>query len=57
MISGAIAGGSPDFSIREINQWYRQILGASMRLWEDFLNVMRLVWQKKVSPHIYRTYT
>ena len=34
----------PDISIREIFQHHRQIVGAPMGNWQDFLDVTRLVF-------------
>ncbi|PLR77028.1 hypothetical protein CU633_12480 [Bacillus sp. V3-13] len=56
VLSGATAGDSPDLSIREIYQRHRQILGAPMGNWEDFLQVTELVWKGKLQPSIHKVY-
>jgi NADPH:quinone reductase-like Zn-dependent oxidoreductase len=56
VLSGATAGDFPEISIREIYQWHRQILGAPMGNWEDFLQVTDLVWQGKLRPQIHEVY-
>lgn len=53
VLSGATAGDFPEISIREIYQWHRQILGAPMGNWEDFLQVTDYVWQGKLHPQIH----
>lgn len=57
VLSGATAGDKPDISIREIYQWHRQILGAPMGNWEDFLQVTDLVWKGKLKPHVHKVYS
>jgi NADPH:quinone reductase-like Zn-dependent oxidoreductase len=56
ILSGATAGDFPEISIREIYQWHRQILGAPMGNWEDFLQVADYVWQGKLRPQIHAVY-
>lgn len=56
VLSGATAGDSPDLSIREIYQRHRQILGAPMGNWEDFLQVTNLIWNGKLHPTIHKVY-
>ncbi|RFU65044.1 zinc-binding dehydrogenase [Peribacillus glennii] len=56
VLSGATAGDSPDLSIREIYQRHRQILGAPMGNWEDFLQVTNLIWSGKLKPSIHKVY-
>ncbi|WP_019153119.1 alcohol dehydrogenase catalytic domain-containing protein [Robertmurraya massiliosenegalensis] len=52
VLSGATAGDFPEISIREIYQWHRQILGAPMGNWDDFLQVTDYVWQEKLNPQV-----
>lgn len=56
VLSGATAGDFPEISIREIYQWHRQILGAPMGNWKDFLQVTDSVWQGKLHPQIHAVY-
>jgi NADPH:quinone reductase-like Zn-dependent oxidoreductase len=56
VLSGATAGDFPEISIREIYQWHRQILGAPMGNWEDFLQVTNYVWQGKLRPQVHAVY-
>jgi NADPH:quinone reductase-like Zn-dependent oxidoreductase len=56
VICGATGGDSPDLSIREIYQHHRQILGAPMGNWQDFLNVTRLVFSGQLIPEVYAVY-
>jgi NADPH:quinone reductase-like Zn-dependent oxidoreductase len=56
VISGATGGDTPDLSIREIYQSHRQILGAPMGTWEDFIQVTGLVWRGVLRPHIHAVY-
>lgn len=57
ILSGATAGDFPEISIREIYQWHRQILGAPMGNWEDFLQVTDSIWQGKLHPHVHAVYS
>ncbi|MEK4148696.1 zinc-binding dehydrogenase [Robertmurraya sp. FSL W8-0741] len=52
VLSGATAGDFPEISIREIYQWHRQVLGAPMGNWGDFLQVTEQVWQGKLNPQV-----
>jgi NADPH:quinone reductase-like Zn-dependent oxidoreductase len=56
VICGATGGDKPDFSIREVYQHHRQILGAPMGNWQDFLNVTRLVFTGQLIPEVYAVY-
>ena len=56
VLSGATAGDFPEISVREIYQWHRQILGAPMGNWEDFIQVTDYVWQGKLHPPIHSIY-
>jgi NADPH:quinone reductase-like Zn-dependent oxidoreductase len=56
VISGATGGDRPDLSVREIYQRHRQILGAPMGGWEDFLQVTSLVWRGVLRPHVHAVY-
>ncbi|MDN7241647.1 zinc-binding dehydrogenase [Planococcus sp. N028] len=56
VLSGATAGDFPEMSIREIYQWHRQVLGAPMGNWEDFLQVTECVWQGKLNPQVHAVY-
>jgi NADPH:quinone reductase-like Zn-dependent oxidoreductase len=56
VICGATGGDRPDISIREIYQHHRQILGAPMGNWQDFLNVSRLMFSGQLQPEVYRVY-
>lgn len=56
VICGATAGDRPDFSIRELYQSHRQILGAPMGNWQDFLDVTRLVFSGRLVPEVYAVY-
>ena len=56
VICGATAGDNPDLSIREIYQHHRQILGAPMGSWQDFLQVTRLVFTGQLIPEVYAVY-
>ena len=56
VICGATGGDNPDLSIREIYQHHRQILGAPMGNWQDFLNVTRLVFSGQLIPEVYAVY-
>ncbi|MGG3470559.1 zinc-binding dehydrogenase [Neobacillus pocheonensis] len=56
VLSGATAGDFPEISIREIYQWHRQVLGAPLGNWEDFLQVTDYVWQGKLKPQIHAIY-
>jgi NADPH:quinone reductase-like Zn-dependent oxidoreductase len=56
VLSGATAGDFPEISIREIYQWHRQVLGAPMGNWEDFLQVTECVWQEKLHPQVHAVY-
>jgi NADPH:quinone reductase-like Zn-dependent oxidoreductase len=56
VISGATGGDFPEISIREIYQRHRQILGAPMGNWKDFLQVTDLVWKKKLNPQVHAIY-
>jgi NADPH:quinone reductase-like Zn-dependent oxidoreductase len=56
VICGATGGDNPDLSIREIYQHHRQILGAPMGNWQDFLNVTRLVFTGQLIPEVYAVY-
>lgn len=57
VLSGATAGDFPEISIREIYQWHRQILGAPMGNWEDFLQVTDSIWQGKLHPQVHAVYS
>ena len=57
VISGATGGDSPDISIREIYQHHRQILGAPMGNWQDFLDVTRLAFSGKLVPEVHSVYS
>jgi NADPH:quinone reductase-like Zn-dependent oxidoreductase len=56
VICGATAGDRPDISIREIYQHHRQILGAPMGNWQDFLDVTRLVFSGQLEPEVHAVY-
>ena len=56
VLSGATAGDFPELSIREIYQHHRQVLGAPMGSWEDFIQVTSLIWRGKLKPIIYQVY-
>jgi NADPH:quinone reductase-like Zn-dependent oxidoreductase len=56
VLSGATAGDFPEISIREIYQWHRQVLGAPMGNWEDFLQVTDYIWQGKLTPQVHAVY-
>jgi NADPH:quinone reductase-like Zn-dependent oxidoreductase len=56
LICGATAGDHPDISIREIYQHHRQILGAPMGNWQDFLSVTRLVFDGRLAPQVHAVY-
>jgi NADPH:quinone reductase-like Zn-dependent oxidoreductase len=56
LICGATAGDAPDISIREIYQYHRQILGAPMGNWQDFLDVTRLVFDGRLVPEVHAVY-
>ncbi|PLR86579.1 hypothetical protein CVD25_03695 [Bacillus canaveralius] len=56
VLSGATAGDFPEISIREIYQWHRQVLGAPMGNWEDFLQVTDYVWLGKLKPQVHAVY-
>lgn len=56
VICGATGGDRPDISIREIYQRHRQILGAPMGNWQDFLDVTRLVFSGKLVPEVHAIY-
>ncbi len=56
VISGATGGDNPDISIREIYQGHRQILGAPLGSWQDFLDVTRLVFQGALVPEVFAVY-
>lgn len=56
ILSGATAGDFPEISIREIYQRHRQVLGAPMGNWEDFLQVTSLIWRGKFKPIIHKVY-
>lgn len=56
ILSGATAGDFPEISIREIYQKHRQVLGAPMGNWEDFLQVTDCVWKGKLRPQVHAVY-
>jgi NADPH:quinone reductase-like Zn-dependent oxidoreductase len=56
LICGATGGDRPDISIREIYQHHRQILGAPMGNWQDFLSVTRLVFDGRLVPEVHAVY-
>jgi NADPH:quinone reductase-like Zn-dependent oxidoreductase len=56
VICGATGGDNPDLSIREIYQHHRQILGAPMGNWQDFLDVSRLVFNGQLQPEVHAVY-
>lgn len=56
VICGATGGDQPDLSIREVYQHHRQILGAPMGNWQDFLDVSRLVFRGQLVPEVYAVY-
>ncbi|MFD1038410.1 zinc-binding dehydrogenase [Virgibacillus byunsanensis] len=57
ILSGATAGDFPEISIREIYQHHRQVLGAPMGNWEDFLQVTNLIWRGEIKPIVYKKYS
>ncbi len=57
VICGATGGDRPDISIREIYQHHRQILGAPMGNWQDFLDVTRLAFSGKLVPEVHSVYS
>jgi NADPH:quinone reductase-like Zn-dependent oxidoreductase len=56
VICGATGGDRPEISIREIYQHHRQILGAPMGNWQDFLDVTRLVFDGRLVPEVNSVY-
>jgi NADPH:quinone reductase-like Zn-dependent oxidoreductase len=56
VVCGATAGDSPEISIRELYQHHRQILGAPMGNWQDFLDVTRLVFNGRIEPEVHAVY-
>jgi NADPH:quinone reductase-like Zn-dependent oxidoreductase len=56
VICGATGGDRPDISIREVYQHHRQILGAPMGNWQDFLDVTRLVFSGQLVPEVFKVY-
>ena len=56
VICGATGGDRPDFSIREVYQYHRQILGAPMGNWQDFLQVTRAVCNGQLRPEVHAIY-
>lgn len=49
---GATAGNQPQFDIREVYQRHRRIIGAPMGNWDDFIQVMRLLFAGEITPII-----
>jgi NADPH:quinone reductase-like Zn-dependent oxidoreductase len=56
VICGATGGDNPQLSIREIYQHHRQIIGAPMGNWQDFLDVSRLVFNGRLQPEVHAVY-
>jgi NADPH:quinone reductase-like Zn-dependent oxidoreductase len=56
VVCGATAGDRPEISIRELYQSHRQIIGAPMGNWQDFLDTMRVVFDGKLVPEVHRVY-
>ena len=52
VICGATGGDQPDFSIRELYQSHRQILGAPFGGWNDFVDVVGLMARTGIRPLI-----
>lgn len=53
---GATAGNQPEFDVREVYQRHRRIIGAPMGNWEDFTQVMRLLFAGELTPVIDSVY-
>jgi NADPH:quinone reductase-like Zn-dependent oxidoreductase len=56
VICGATSGDNPDFSIRELYQQHRQVLGAPCGNLREFHRVMDLVFAGELAPVIDRRY-
>jgi NADPH:quinone reductase-like Zn-dependent oxidoreductase len=56
VICGATSGDDPSFSIREVYQNHRRILGAPCGNLREFRRAMSLVFRGEVAPVIDRTY-
>jgi len=55
-VCGATSGDDPSFSIRELYQSHRRVLGAPLSNLREFRRVMRLVFAGELAPAIDRRY-